>query len=189
MIQSGLNKLYWGFLFIMLNFRICGFDILPDVIGFILFAIAFSHLKEHSQHFSKASKFNIFMIILSVFSIYEVQNNNGGINFGILGPLSIIIGISSFILTLLVIYNLFMGMKEMLMNHDKHSLAVEAEERWSQYKALTIASILAFIIMFIPLLNIIYVLGLLIFSIVFLVKTMKYINSCKECFISSSISP
>ena len=186
MIEKGLNNLFWGFLFISLNFRICGYDILPDVIGFILFALAFSHLKEHSHHFSEASKFNIFMIILSIFSIYEVKNNNGAINFGILGPLSISIGIASFVLTLFVMYNLFMGMKEMLMNHDKHVLAVESEERWSQYKALTIASILAFVIMFIPILNIIYLLVLLIFSIVFLVKTMKYISDCKQSFIRSN---
>ncbi|WP_346917006.1 hypothetical protein [Clostridium sp.] len=183
MIEKGLNNLYWGFLFISINFRICGFDILPDVIGFILFSLAFSNLKEHSDYFAKASTFNIFMIILSVFSVYEVQNNNGGINFGILGPFSILIGIVSIILTLLVIYNLFMGMKEMLMNHDKYALAVEAEERWSQYKVLTIASILIFAIIFIPLLNIIYALVLLIFSIVFLVKTMRYISDCKQSFI------
>jgi len=126
MIEKGLNNLFWGFLFISLDFRICGFDILPDVIGFILFAMAFSQLKEHSQHFSKASTLNIFTIILSIFSIYEVKNNNSGITFGILGPFGILVGLASLILTLYVIYNLFMGMKEMLHNHDMHVLAEEA---------------------------------------------------------------
>lgn len=183
MIQNGLNKLSWGFLFIMLDFKICGFDIFPDVIGFILFAIAFSQLKEHSPHFSKASTFNIFTIVLSIFSIYEVQSNNGSIiNNGILGPFSILIGIPYFILTLLVIYNLFMGMKEMLINNDKNNLAMEADERWTRFVTLIIASILGGLLLFIPVLGIIYILGLLIFSIVFLVKTIKYINSCKSSF-------
>lgn len=182
MIEKGLNNFFWGFLFISLNFRICGFDILPDVIGFILFAMAFSQIKEYSQHFSKASTLNIFTLILSIFSIYEVKNNNSGITFGILGPFSILVGLASLILTLYVIYNLFMGMKEMLNNHDKHMLAEEADDRWSQYKALTIASILAFIVIFIPVINILYVLGLFIFGIVFLVKTMQYFSSCKKSF-------
>lgn len=185
MIEKGLNNLFWGFLFISLNFRICGFDILPDVIGFILFTMAFSQLKEHSQHFSKAATLNIFTIILSIFSIYEVKNNNSGITFGILGPFGILVGLASLILILYVIYNLFMGMKEMLNNHNKHVLAEEADNRWNQYKALTIASILAFIVIYIPVLNILYMLGVLIFGIVFLVKTMKYLSSCKDSFITS----
>ncbi len=78
-----------------------------------------------------------------------------------------------------------MGMKEMLNNHDKHMLAEEADDRWNQYKALTIASILAFIVIFIPVINILYVLGLFIFGIVFLVKTMQYFSSCKDSFITS----
>lgn len=185
MIEKGLNNLFWGFLFISLNFRICGFDILPDVIGFILFTMAFSQLKEHSQHFSKAATLNIFTIILSIFSIYEVKNNNSGITFGILGPFGILVGLASLILILYVIYNLFMGMKEMLNNHNKHVLAEEADNRWNQYKALTITSILAFIVIYIPVLNILYMLGVLIFGIVFLVKTMKYLSSCKDSFITS----
>ncbi len=185
MIENGFNKLSWGFLFIMLDFKICGFDIFPDVIGFILFAMAFSQLKEHSQHFSKASTLNIFTIILSIFSIYEVKNNNSGITFGILGPFGILVGLASLILTLYVIYNLFMGMKEMLNNHDKHLLAEEAYNRWNQYKELTIATILAFIVIFIPVINILYVLAIFIFGIVFLVKTMKYLSSCKDSFITS----
>lgn len=182
MIKNGLNKLFWGFLFISINFRICGIDIFPDVIGYILFALAFNQLKENSDHFSKASTFNIFMIILSIFSIYEVQATNGGINLGPLGILSIPIGIASFILTLFVIYNLFMGVKELMSIHNNYTLAMEADERWKQYVALLIATAIAFIIIFIPVLNIIYALVLFGFSIAFLVKTLKFVNDCKNFF-------
>ncbi|HAK43074.1 MAG TPA: hypothetical protein DCM59_10720 [Clostridium sp.] len=182
MIETGLNKLFWGFLFISINFRICGIDIFPDVIGYILFALAFNQLKENSEHFSKASTFNIFMIVISIFSIYEAPNANGGINLGFLGILSIPMVISSFILTLLVVYNLFMGVKELMSTYNKYTLAIEAEERWKQYIALIIATAVAFAIIFIPVLNIIYLLGLFVFSIVFLVKTMKFISNCKESF-------
>ncbi len=183
MIENGFNKLSWGFLFIVLDFKICGFDIFPDVIGFILFAMAFSQLKEHSQHFSKASTLNIFTLLLSIFSIYKVQSSNSSIiNYGILGSFSIFVGIPYFILTLLVIYNLLMGMKEMLISNNKNSLAMEADERWTRFITLIIASILGGLLLFIPVLGVIYILGLLIFSIVFLVKTMQYFSSCKKSF-------
>ncbi len=183
MIDGGLNKLSWGFLFIMLSFRIQGFDIFPDVIGFILFAIAFNELKEKSEFFTKASRFNFFMIILSIFSIYQPTNVNRMTNYGYTGVFSIPIAIISIVLILLVIYNLFMGMKEMLNQYEKYDLANEAEERWSKYKALTIAYALIFIVVFIPFLNLIYLIALIIINIVFLVKTINYINRCKQYFI------
>ncbi len=183
MIESGLNKLSWGFLFIMLSFRVQGFDIFPDIVGFILFALAFNELKEKSEFFKKASKFNFFMIIMSIFLIYQPTNVNGMINYGYTGMFSIPIAIISIVLTLLIIYNLFKGMKEMLKQYEKYDLANEAEERWSKYKALTIAYIFILIVVFIPLINLIYLLGLIILNIIFLVKTIKYINRCKQCLI------
>jgi len=67
MVANGFNKLYWGFLFILIDFRINGFDILPDIIGYILFAFAFSALASGSSHFVLAGRYNIPMIILSTF--------------------------------------------------------------------------------------------------------------------------
>lgn len=75
-----------------------------------------------------------------------------------------------------------MGVKELMSTYNKYTLAIEAEERWKQYIALIIATAVAFAIIFIPVLNIIYLLGLFVFSIVFLVKTMKFIFNCKESF-------
>lgn len=44
MNESGFNKLYWGFFFIMFNFRIQGFDIFPDIVGYLFLASGFTTL-------------------------------------------------------------------------------------------------------------------------------------------------
>ncbi len=80
MIISGFSKLFWGFVFIMIGFKIQGFDILPDILGYLFFAAAFSNLSSLSINFEKASKYNIPMIILSIFSIYQPQNQGDQIS-------------------------------------------------------------------------------------------------------------
>jgi len=183
MNQKGFTQLYWGFLFIMLDFRIQGFDILPDIVGYIFFALGFSILAANSEYFSKASKLNIPMIILSVFTIYEKPTQGSGINinFSNSGTLGTLIGIISLILELLIIYYLFIGIKEMSENVHR-DIYEEADRRWRQYLMLQIAVMLGFIIVFIPLLNFLYIIGVLVASIILMSVIMGFMKRCGEKF-------
>ncbi|MDF2673496.1 MAG: hypothetical protein K0R09_1761, partial [Clostridiales bacterium] len=78
MYKDGFNKLYWGFLFIMIDFKLQGVDVLPDIVGYILFVIGFGMLASCSEYFSKAKSFDTPMIIISLFSIYERPAQSGG---------------------------------------------------------------------------------------------------------------
>lgn len=178
MNEDGFRKLYWGFLFIMIDFRIQGVDILPDIIGYILFAVGFGILALHSIHFSKARNLNIPMIILSIFSIYEVPAQNGGVQFSPLGFFGILISIASLILNLLVIYNLFMGIKDMAEERGQMDLYTESNKMWNQYLMLQIAGIFMFVLIFIPLLGLISIIALLIASIILTVVIMGFIKRC-----------
>lgn len=179
MRERGFNKLFWGFFFIMLSFRIQGFDVLPDIVGYVFFALGFADLASSSQYFKEASKYNIPMLMLSLFAIYEKPAQAGGVTFGQFGVLSFIIGIASIILNLLVIYNLFMGIKEIALEEEHTELANEADERWNQYKILQIAMVFSIALMFIPLLTLIYVIVLFIASILLTIKILSFINKCK----------
>lgn len=180
MNESGLNKLYWGFLFIMLSFRIQGFDILPDIVGYLFFASGFRILATSSIYFRVAANYNIPMIILSVFSIYQGPVQGGGINLGLLGLYGIPISIASFVLNLFVVYNLFMGIKDMAEKRQQSDLVIESEERWNQYKTLQFAVLFSFILIFIPLLGLIYIIGILVVSIILTIKILGFIKRCSE---------
>jgi hypothetical protein len=181
-MESGLRKFYWGFFFIMLSFRIQGFDIFPDFVGYILFAIGFSSLSEKSEHFRVAAKFNVPLLLISLFSIYQwpVQGQNGNtaqvVWFGIL------VSIILFALNLYVVFNLFMGIHDIMSQNENGNtaLAVEADEKWNQYKILQIAAIGAFIVAFIPVINFIYIIAILIASLVVLVRIMGFLKKCEQ---------
>jgi len=179
MNENGFNKLYWGFLFTMLSFRIQGFDILPDVVGYLFFAAGFSNLISSSNYFSIAAKYNIPMIILSLFSFYQgpVQ---AGIHLGSLGILSIPLAITCFVLNLLIIYNLFMGIKDMAENQEQSDLVTASDEKWTQYKLLQIAAIFSFVFIFIPLLGVVYIIGILVVSIIITIGILGFMKRCSE---------
>ncbi|QUH24667.1 hypothetical protein [Serpentinicella alkaliphila] len=187
MNKEGFNKLYWGFLFIMFDFRLAGFDILPDIVGYILFAMGFGLLIESSFQFSKAKKYNFILIFLSLFQIYEPQvQQQTGINLGYYGAFGIIVGIGAFVLGLLTIYHLFMGIKEMAEQAGEESvfddIYAEADKRWNQYLVLSIASLAGFVVMFIPVINLFYIMGILIASIALMVAFMKFMKKCSYNF-------
>lgn len=45
MTQRAFRSLYWGFLFIMIDFRLQGIDVLPDIIGYAFFNTAISGIR------------------------------------------------------------------------------------------------------------------------------------------------
>lgn len=180
MYRDGLNKVFWGFLFTVLDFRIQGFDILPDIIGYILFALGFSALAAGSEYFSKAGKFNIPLLILSIFSVYERPAQGTGVQVGILGPLGIVLGIAVIVLNLLVIYNLFMGIRELAHQRGRYDLSNEAESRWKQYLTLQIAILFTFILIFIPLLGAIFALLMVAVSLIWMITIIGFIKRCSD---------
>ncbi len=177
MVEKGLNKLFLGFIFIMLGFRIQGFDILPDIVGFLFFASGFSNLSPHSDYFIKAAKYNIPMVILSIFSLYQDLSHGEGLNLGLLGiPLSII----SFVVCLLVVYYLFMGVKDMAIKKEQLDIALESNEKWNEYVILQIAVLLTFIMLFIPALAFIHIFLILIISIIFTIRITGFLKKCSQ---------
>jgi hypothetical protein len=149
-------------------------------IGYLFFAFGFIELTSSSTYFSKAAKYNIPMIILSIFTIYESPAKGASIHLGPLGLFSIPIAIASFVLNLLVVYNLFMGIKDMAEKKEQPDLMNESYERWNQYKMLRIAALFSYILIFIPSLALIYIYVLFILSIILTIIILGYLKRCSE---------
>lgn len=79
---SRFGLIFWGLLLVLLDFKINGFDILPDLIGYILVAIGCAGLSEVSRRFSTASHLSWTMLALTL--IAYALRDGGGIGFGFL---------------------------------------------------------------------------------------------------------
>jgi succinate dehydrogenase/fumarate reductase cytochrome b subunit len=182
-MENGLRKFYWGFFFIMLSFRIQGYDILPDVVGYVLFAIGFNSLSEKSDYFRVAYKFNLPLIVLSLFTIYQwpVQAQDGSSMLKV--SFAILMSIVLFALNLYVVFNLFMGIRDIMDDKGNSDLVAETDERWNQYKILQIAAVCALIVAFIPVFNLLYIITIFIVSSVIAIKIMGFIKRCEQEFL------
>lgn len=180
MNKDAFGKLSWGFFFIMLDFRLQGFDVLPDIIGYILFASGLSVLDSFSEYCCKAKSLNVTMIILSIFSIYERPVNTQGVHIGSLGPLGIVIGLVSVIVSLMVIYNMFMGIGQIAREKQQMGLSDEAEKRWTHYLTLQIAALAVFAVMFIPVISMVYMVCVLAGYVIMTFIIMGFMKRCGE---------
>jgi hypothetical protein len=178
MFEGAFNKFYWGFFFVMIDFRFQGVDILPDIIGYFFFAAGLAALASANSCFEKAKSLNTFMIVLSILEIYEKPVQVSGINFGVFGPIGFIIGIAATILNLYVIYNLFMGIRNLAREQDKMLISEEAERRWTQYLMLQLSSLFIIILVVIPPLAVIALIALFIFLIILTVIILGFMKRC-----------
>ncbi len=173
-----MGTIEWGFFFIMLGFRIQGVDIFPDIVGYLLFAVALNRLRFYSGFFAKAFVYNIPMMLLSIFSVYQPPAQGGRIQYGQNGVPGIIISIVSVILNLLTVYNILMGIRELVASRQELFLAGEAERIWNQYFMLYIAMQVSIITIIIPFLAFVVIIAIIVAAIAILIKISGFINRC-----------
>jgi len=137
-------------------------------------------LAAESEHFARAKNINLPLLFLSVLQIYERPAQEGGVHVGSSGPLTFVIGIAVLIMGLLHVHDLFMGIKEMAIKSGDSDIAQEADSRWSQYLTLQIAGFLGLIVIALPVIGVLYLIGILAVTVVLAINIMNYMKRCEE---------
>lgn len=180
MVTSAFRNLFWGFLLVLVDFRLAGFDILPDVVGYLFFYIAIRTLEEHSGFFSQAKVFTVAMIVISLVQLYEPSDSQSGASF--LGNIGTFVAFVGFFISLLLMYRVFMGIGEMAGKQGYEHLALESRKRWKQFLFLKFALLIAIVLIFIPPLALLYILAVLVFNVVYAFLVLGFIRRCRDAF-------
>lgn len=69
-IPFSINKIFWGLIFVLVDFNIVFFDLLPDTIGYLIVVSGLSQLQPHSSYFSKAKVFGILLALSSLVIVF-----------------------------------------------------------------------------------------------------------------------
>lgn len=149
------KKLFWGFIFLF-DLRIGGFDLLLDIIGFILIFMALNAMKQQNEHYGRSSILAIPLIFMSIFNIY--QNPAAQANW-----FSIIIGVLISILSIATVYGICMGIKEQATKIGDANLSSETMTKWKLY---LISNVIILFVIFIPVLGVILAIPTMLFSII-----------------------
>jgi hypothetical protein len=175
----GFGKLFWGILFFF-DFRIQQFDVLPDIIGYILIYIGLEELAGRGMRFREAKKYALPLIILSVFDIINLQ---AGGPSGFIFVLAFLYVLIYSILNLLLIFNICRGCADLAEGINDQPLVDTSLLRWKLY---LISVIMVPVMMFLGLaampLAAILIIPLFIYSTIVLILLMLLMKECERKF-------
>jgi hypothetical protein len=113
-MTTAFAQLFWGFLFDLIDFRINRFDLMPDVIGFLLIMLGCNTLRRYNLRFSVSFAIAIPLMIFSLFDLVHVRgvqlsiDASGGPVGAAIG-ISVLLAIFVFALDLVMTYNVCAG--------------------------------------------------------------------------------
>ncbi|MHB9094976.1 MAG: hypothetical protein ACYC21_09905 [Eubacteriales bacterium] len=184
--MTGFAKLFWGFLFVLLDFRIQGFDIFPDIVGYLLIYSGLGQLIVLNPHFQQARKYALPLTILSIFDLVQFQQPVSQFNFEPSMLLYIVLGTVITVIDLLMVYHLCTGIAKAAIDINQTELEMTAMNRWKYYLYSKIA-----LIILIPLVlvapGILLILGipLLIVTLIIAVLIMTLMKRADQTFYST----
>lgn len=171
--MTGFSTLFWGFLFVFFDFRFNRFDLLPDLIGYIVVFSGFSRLASVHDYFRKAKYASIPLLLFSILDLLGIPlqmhiSTDGSSNLSL--PV-ILVSLAFALVDLYMMYHLCKGIGYVAKLTGEAHLQRMAEVRWSYYLWLTL---LLFALPLLASVHILSVLGLLIIPL-FILSTILYI--------------
>ncbi|MBB6675653.1 hypothetical protein [Cohnella nanjingensis] len=169
--MTGFRPMFWGMLF-LLDFRINGWDLLPDAVGYGLLYGGLSALSAKSTSFSSGSKLALILMLISLPDLN--QSWLGGSPFYFAYQL-ILIG-----LHLCMIYSITKGIQELAIIQDRTDLYDAAQSRWRLFLAGCCLTVLMMtgLIAAAPILILVW-----IFSLITYVLMMELLSRCGSVFV------
>lgn len=164
-----MSKIFAGFLFVFLNFNLTlnqtyTVNLLPDFIGFLLLYLGTRELLEESPRYSAAGP---WLLALTAYSLAVWVLNFLGISGGWVASLLTLAGaVASYYATWLVIK----GFGDIENNNRVEIGAMQSMRSW---KICAILNIVAVGLSWVPLLNILLLLGMVVVTILLLVSLNK----------------
>lgn len=143
----GFSKIFIGLIFLF-DFRINGFDILPDIIAYIFIYQGLKILSERNINFEKAKNLALPLIFLSILDIYQNTIPVDQLGRSSYGGLTIFIGIIMIIVNLMMIYRICIGIKEEAYKVNDSELALKSLKRWNLYLGVNITFLIAMLLPF-----------------------------------------
>ncbi|MGG1636754.1 hypothetical protein [Paenibacillus sp. NRS-1760] len=138
-----LRRLGWGLVIAMIDIRLGYFDLLPDIIGYLMVLSALQHLGSIHSAYKKAKYISIVLIILTI-PVLFIQTNVTITEFSSI-PLAVhFYSQLLFILHILMAYWIFNGLIEMLKQDGAVQLLDTAISRRNTYLVFNILMVIIY---------------------------------------------
>jgi len=126
---SPFGKLFWGFLIVFIDIRINGFDLLIDLVGYVLVVLGLAELAKRNPNFGRARVYATVLLALSALDLFTRSSGSRIVLFGSSG-LTAVFFILLLLVNLMLIYLVCKGIAEMATAAHAPHLADLAMSRW-----------------------------------------------------------
>jgi len=135
--ERGFRRIFWGLVFVVLDFRIDDFDLLPDFIGFAIIASGLGLLVPLSLRFHTARIMAMFLVVFSLATLIRFTGGTGsGTPFGGWFYFQLIVDV----IDITMIWQLCSGIIDLARERDLEDLALRANTRRALYVGLQLMS-------------------------------------------------
>ncbi len=177
------NWISWGFVFLLLNFYLQGINVFADVVGYVLIAVAVSHLKDENRWFQKAYSLCFPLIILSLPNAYQVSHSGSGffVNLSGSSPFIYVLDSLYWIGSCFLVYYLYKGTKDLAVQKQETTLVRQSVVSWYVFLGLQVGGAVLIALYFLHLSPWTTIIGvvLLIYSLVVLGFYLTWFANCR----------
>jgi hypothetical protein len=172
----GFVNLFWGFIFLF-DFRLGGFDILPDFIGYIFIYSGLIRLTNINERFKTVKSISLLLVFLSIPEIYQISTTHLLGYFA--GILLAAICLITTLLQIVLVYNICQGIIEMANERGNFQLLSKAKNRWLLYLVVNITIIAGTAL---PLILVVLFWPLIILSFISYILMLGLLKQAEETF-------
>ncbi|MFZ2413638.1 MAG: hypothetical protein WAW16_05400 [Candidatus Cryosericum sp.] len=144
-MASAFQLMWFGYIFLF-DLRIRGFDILPDVLGYLLITAGLRRLSHLNEHFARAARLAPIAALISLADIYEPAKIGAGVltltgpSFRTpIGAVLTIAGIVLIAVNLLMTHQLIAGIAQLASKQKEDDVVERTTTLWPEYMGLHIA--------------------------------------------------
>jgi hypothetical protein len=144
MMASAFQLMWSGYVFLF-DLRVWGFDVLPDVLGYLLIAAGLRRVSHLNDRFAKAARLAPIAALVSLADFYEPVRSGAsaltltGPSFRTpVGAVLTIAGIAVIALNLLMTWHLVGGLLQLALDRGDEEIADRSATLWSEYKGVHI---------------------------------------------------
>lgn len=123
---SGMSKMIGGFLFLLINFRVGGFDMLPDFIGYIFIFSGLNSLAGCDAFFEKARPFAVICCAVSILNFYQ-SDTSGTIE---ITRWTVALSCILLLISFLLLYYLIFGIRHVAQRQGREDFAQKGLRFW-----------------------------------------------------------
>ncbi len=172
-----MSKIFVGLLLVFLDinftFNTTTIGLLPDFIGYFILIGGLAEIAAVNSHFGKARPFAIAMAIYTlILYILDLIGLSAA-----LGYAATILGLLSTLISLYISYHIVQGVLEL---ESAQARSLNGTPLFTTWKVMAVADILAYLLLFIPGLNVICIIVRFVFGVVFLVH-LNRTRKAYEC--------